>query len=248
MSDILPIISSDGSTTFFSERFGETYHSRSGAIEESKHVFIENGLKRWISSTEKMSGKQVPTCNIIEYGFGTGLNTLLTMVIAANLKAGNRAIKIRYTTIEKYPITEKDIKEINYWEFLDSLCQLLGFPEVCGYPWEELFKTLHSSPWNQETIISECFTLIKILGDFNDYHPTESIDVVYYDAFSPVAQPELWSADIFSRISANMNPGAIFATYSSKGTVKESLRSAGLKVERLPGYGSKRHMVIATKL
>lgn len=231
------IISGDGAPTLFSEEFGESYRSVSGAATESGHIFIHNCLERYTRQFTA-SGKPVPAVvNVLEYGFGTGLNALLT---AAALESGQLAegMEIRYTTVDKFPLPE-------------SICSSLEYRPEGIRNAGKLFMELHSAPWDGSmTGITEGFSIRKILSDFREYDPSAEgqwADAVYFDPFSPASEPECWSTEIFRRAAAAMTPGAVLATYSSKGDVKRALRSAGLTVIRIPGTGMKRHNLIALK-
>lgn len=234
------ILSGDGSSTIFSVNFNESYHSMSGAKRESRYLFIENGLLAKANNIIKERQKENlrnETGNIIikvlEYGFGTGLNALLTLNTLTNKELPSNFI-IEYTALEKFPLAPEEYKALNYEE-------------------NARFFSLHEAPWSkigkaEFTEIDKNFRLRKILCDFSDFvFGGELYDVVYFDPFSPDAQPKSWSREIFGRISKGMYKGAILATYSAKGIVKRTLREAGLIVYRIAGTGTKRHNVLAVK-
>ncbi len=204
----------DNSITLFNSEIGEHYHSIHGAKEESEFVFIKTGLN-FINKKN---------LNILEIGFGTGLNLILTYKNNIGLKS-----KILYDAIELYPI---DIEIINKMNFHDK---------------EEIFFSIHDSPWDKKNYISEYFVYRKINKDFVNYKLDQKYDLVYFDAFSPEKQPELWTFDIFKKIFTNMNANGVLVTYSSKGIVKRALREAGFLVERLEGPPKKRHIIRAIK-
>jgi tRNA U34 5-methylaminomethyl-2-thiouridine-forming methyltransferase MnmC len=209
----------DGSNSLLNNEINETYHSTFGAIAESNHVFIKNGLER----------VELQKINILEIGFGTGLNTFLSAIYAEEKK-----IEINFTSIEKYPLDETVFLNLNY-------SQILGYSEI--------YKKIHSSEWNNNESISSFFNLRKIKQDlliFN-FNQIDNIDIVYFDAFSPSKQPEMWNFQIFEKIYKLMNFQGILVTYTSAGTVKMALRQAGFHVSRLTGPPGKHHMVIATK-
>ncbi len=184
------------------------------------HVFINAGLRA-------VSGNQL---NILEVGFGTGLNALLTL-----LEAEQMACKIYYEAIEKYPISVDIAGQLNY-------CDILKVDA------EKYFKPLHTCTWNKAVPITADFVLKKCQADILSFAPSHTaFNLVYFDAFSPAAQPELWSVDVFSTIYQHMQSGGVLVTYSSKGLVKQSLRNAGFTIERLAGAKGKRHMLRATK-
>ncbi len=215
------IVTSDGSMSIRSRRFGETYHSHHGAITESMLVFIENGLKAVPAGLSE--------CFIFEMGFGTGFNTLLSCLYKDNLK-------IVYETVEKYPLDSA------MWEsFARS-----QWPEKT--PERFLFEEIHRAPWNQMIQLSEGFSICKQKADLLEISlPASHYHLVFFDAFSMDAQPELWNEKVFSQLFTSMRPGGILVTYSSRGEVKRNLRAAGFMLERLAGPPGKRHMLRATK-
>ena len=209
------IITSDGSHSLINRELNETYHSTHGAVQESMHVFIENGLRQ-------CAKHQI---SIFEVGFGTGLNAFLTL-----LEAEKRAIFIHYTTIELFPVEK-------------PLWSLFNFADNYAKEQKEQFYHLHSCAWETNNIISKHFTIRKIKADFTDYQPDKTFDLIFFDAFSPEKQPGLWTQERFSTLATYCNPGAILTTYCSKGIVKQALRGAGFVVERLWGAPGKRHML-----
>jgi len=190
-----------------------------GAIQESKHVFIEAGYRC-------VADKQHIT--VFEMGFGTGLNALLTKLEADRLRQ-----PVSYLTVELYPISSDEVSAANYAE-------QLGLSD-------DSFQRIHAAPWGETVRLSEHFTLTKIKGDILTLALRSGIDLVYFDAFDQEAQPELWSEQVFRKIYEAMAPNGILVTYSSKGVVKEALRAAGFFVKRLAGPPGKRHMVRAIK-
>ncbi len=209
------VISDDGSHTFYVESLDEHYHSSFGAISESKYVFIEAGL---LSSPVKDPG-------ILEIGFGTGLNALLTFVHAGR----NRRIK--YFSLEKYPLQKDEWTLLNY---------TAGNKELSKY-----FHMMHSADWNEWLLINTGFTLFKSQSDYNEFTPEGRYDIVYFDAFSPDVQPDLWCKENFEKLYRCMNKEGILVTYSAKGVVRRVLIECGFKVEKLPGPQGKRHMLRA---
>ena len=165
----------------------------------------------------------------MEVGFGTGLNALLTALLAEELQQ-----PIRYTTLEKYPIGEDVYSCLHY----DLSTEIQG---------DTLLQLLHSSPWGEDVPLSPTFTLHKVHTDLTTYLPPEGIDVIYYDAFSPEAQPELWDEVLFHRLYAAARAGAKLTTYCAKGEVRRRLQRAGFAVERLAGPPGKREVLRATK-
>jgi tRNA U34 5-methylaminomethyl-2-thiouridine-forming methyltransferase MnmC len=217
------IVTQDGSHSIFSEQFGVTYHSKYGAITESLHVFINAGLR----------AKAVvqPELAVLEVGFGSGLNAFLTW-----LEAERRNLSVRYVSIEAYPITQD---EANAFNFSDQL----------GVPHRHAdFCRLHRCAWNRKTKLSEHFSLHKKHILLEAYRPTQqTFDLIYFDAFAPQAQPELWTERIFNLMYMALRPDGALLTYCAKGDVKRALKKAGFEVEGLPGPPGKREMTRAWK-
>ncbi len=212
------ITTADNSHTIKNEQFNETYHSERGALLEAMHVFIEAGFRQ----VEKA---QVA---VFEVGFGTGLNAWLTL-----LEAEKTGQDVYYESIELYPIDISTSSSLNFAALTHGDAQL--------------FDLLHQCEWNRPVAITPRFTLHKVKCNLLDYSHQQMFDVVYFDAFSPDTQPELWTENIFQNIYSSLNPNGLLTTYSSKGLVKQNLRSAGFRVQRLQGAGGKRHMVSAVK-
>jgi tRNA U34 5-methylaminomethyl-2-thiouridine-forming methyltransferase MnmC len=212
----------DGSHTLFAPRFQEHYHSVHGAVQESMHVFINSGLKYLSPDRDRI--------NILELGFGTGLNAFLTLLYPGEAT-------IFYTGIEAYPPEAKVIAALNYPDFLAA-------PHAT-----EMFEALHAAEWNSEVFINKKFVVKKICAQMQDVGlEDETYNLVYFDAFAPEVQPELWSEAMFLHIFNAMKTGGILVTYSAKGVVKRNLRAAGFEVKRLQGPPGKRHIIRAQKL
>ena len=222
------ITTKDGSHTLFSEQFNEVYHSRHGAIEESKHVFIKSGLNFVFPSPDSEEGaRRADEVKIFELGFGTGLNTLLTM-----LEAEKRNIKIYYTAIELYPVDIDTIKALNY-------TQQLGY-EFCYGP----YHTLHLVRWNEKHQITPLFSFKKIQDSvFNHSLLANHYSLIYFDAFAYTHQPEIWSAEIFKKMYDALEPNGILVTYSSKVVIQKAMKQAGFTIEKIPGPPGRREMV-----
>jgi len=217
---IQPVITADGSITLFLPELNEHYHSIHGAVQESMHIFINSGY----------SQIRVFPARIFEAGLGTGLNSFLTFL--ASEKAGT---PVHYTTIEKFPLE-------------DNIVRLLNYPEMTDPAKTKTFKAIHDAPWGQDTRISEYFTLHKIKGDLREVQLQDSAyDLVYFDAFGPDVQPELWTEEIFNMLYHSMKESACLVTYSVKGSVKRALKAAGFSLEKLPGPPGKREITRATK-
>lgn len=210
----------DNSHTIYSEQFKEHYHSTHGAKSESLHIFINAGLQHLL----------LKSINILEVGFGTGLNALLTFD-----EAEKSNLTINYTAIEKFPVAIDLIKELNYGN-------------IIGNKYNEIFSQLHTCSWEKEIPIRSHFSITKKLIDLKNYSPPKNyFNLIYFDAFSPETQPELWSQGIFAKLFASLKTGGILTTYSSKGIVKNNLRNAGFTVKRLPGPKGKRHILRAIR-
>lgn len=220
MSNVKILCTSDGSHTLTSSEFGECYHSANGAIQESLHVFINAGLKAVLK----------PRLKVLEIGFGTGLNALLTL-----MEAEKGGYHIYYESVEKYPVDISIINQLNY-------CQHLNISR------EKYFLPIHNCAWGEAEQLTDSFTLKKVQSDLQTYLPSYfDFDLIYFDAFAPDTQPELWSVNIFATIFQHMSSGGVLVTYSSKGLVKQHLRGVGFTVKRLPGANGKRHMLQAVK-
>jgi len=213
------ITTEDGSHTLFIPELNENYHSIHGAEQESKHVFIEAGFKPFAKADK---------INILEIGFGTGLNTLLTF---CESKKNN--IEIFYTSIEKYPLTDKEVSKLNYGTKNEKR--------------KEIFTLLHKVEWESFVKISNNFNLKKIKTDLKDFIINNKFDLIYFDAFAPDIQSDLWSVTIFEKMYSCLNSGGCLTTYSAKGQVRRNMQEAGFTVERLPGPPGKREMLRALK-
>lgn len=216
------VVTGDGSHTLFIPRVNEHYHSTFGAIRESKHIFIGSGLLHFSDHSEM---------TIFEVGLGTGLNALLTI-----LEAENHHIKVNYIGIDPYPLETSVYMQLNYPYLLGLQVSL------------PMFKSIHEAPFQKIYPITQGFSFTKIKGKLEDIVLSPAtIDLVYFDAFSPEVQPELWTDKIFRKLFVAMKPGGILVTYSSKGSVSRALKLAGFKVEKLPGPPGKREITRAIK-
>jgi tRNA U34 5-methylaminomethyl-2-thiouridine-forming methyltransferase MnmC len=219
------VLTEDGSSSIYSEEVNQYYHSHFGALQESMHIFINAGLcSEYLSHLENIS--------ILELGFGTGLNALLTYFEAKEINK-----KIYYETIELYPLTPQEAAQLNY-------------PDILQYPnTKEIFTTLHSTTWDEKVVISEHFSINKRKSSAIDaQYPPNTFNLVYFDPFSPDVQPELWTKTVFESIYYSMNDNAILLTYSTKGHVKEVMRKIGFEIEKLPGPAGKREILRGRKI
>lgn len=210
-------LTDDGSHSIRVPQLNVSYHSRHGAIGESDHIFISSGLSLFLNQQN---------ISVFEMGFGTGLNTLLTFIAA-----GNR--NIYYETIEQYPIDVKTALTLNYTKVLNR-------PDL--YP---VFVKMHEAAWDKLSNISSNFVLHKRIGNVVDVNLTGSYDIVYFDAFDPVVQPELWTVSMFRKLFAVLRPGGMLLTYCSKSIVRKAMQDAGFIVEKIDGPYGKREIVRA---
>jgi tRNA U34 5-methylaminomethyl-2-thiouridine-forming methyltransferase MnmC len=211
------ITTADGSSTIEIPEMQVTYHSRHGAIQESMHVYITAGLNHLKDKHRKLS--------VLEVGFGTGLNAFLTLLYADT-------INVDYTALEPYPLLPTDVSAMNYTADLSNA---------------ELFEKLHQAKWNSEVAITDRFTLEKVPLKLQEFTTSKKFHLVYYDAFAPAAQPELWTEDIFKKIYEMVNDGGVLVTYCSKSIVRRAMIAAGFTVSKLPGPRGKREMLRAEK-
>jgi len=219
-----PVITKDGSHTISIPEMNVTYHSHHGAIQESMHVFINAGLK-YVSNILKVSDP----C-IFEMGFGTGLNALLTLI-----EAERRQQKIHYITVELFPLQVDEIILLNY-------CEQLHRKDL-----EPVFQQLHQCDWEKDISITPFFTIKKLRTNLINLSTYQPANLIYYDAFGPSAQPELWTKEIFEKLYNMLLPGGILVTYCSKSDVRRAMQAAGLIVEKIQGPRGKREMVRARK-
>ena len=215
------IVTGDGSHTIFIPEINEQYHSVKGAITESEYVYIDKGFRFC----------KVKNPTVFEVGFGTGLNCLLTLAEATRSQRHTK-----YISIEKYPLEKELIQKLNY----ESLVPGTG----------DFWEKIHFAPWNEATEISKYFTLQKIKADLIDYQfeNRDKADVVYFDAFGPDKQPEMWTPAVFLSIYNLSSENGIFVTYSAKGEVRRQLAACGFAMERLPGPPGKNQMLRGIKL
>ena len=214
----------DGSLTIYNTEMDEHYHSINGAVQESLHVFIQAGLEEILKTKTNIS--------ILEVGLGTGLNFLLTLSrLSPTLSEGEGEHSVNYTALEPFPIEKEFLKTIDYSTFVDTT----------------EFQKIHDCEFNTSITLAENFTFSKSDQKIQDITFNKTFDLVYYDAFGPRVQPEMWTLNIFEKLFAAMNPDSVFVTYCAKGEVKRFLKQAGFIVETWQGPPGKREMVRGRK-
>ena len=218
----------DGSHTIYVPELNEHYHSMNGAVQESQHVYVTAGLLHYIHTHYPVNvfnnEIQQPEIQLLEFGLGTGLNAFLTA-----LEAEKQKIKIRYVALEKFPLSQEITNQLNY-----STVNLL------------LFQEIHKSDWGNPVEITPYFILQKIAIDFTEFDFAGKYDVVYYDAFAPDKQPEVWSQELFDKTFNAMNLGGVLTTYCAKGSIRRMMQQSGFMVERIKGALGKREMLRAS--
>lgn len=212
------ITTSDGSSTLKVEQWGETYHSIHGALQEALHVYIKNGFERVTKDS----------FSILEMGFGTGLNALLTLVQSQRTEK-----KVVYHAVEGFPLSVEEVKGLNY----------VKGSELESY--EHDFELLHDVPWEQETGINDFFTLKKIKSQFEHMELNQKYDLIYFDVFGYPYQPDLWSLDMFIAMYALLSPGGLLVTYACRGVIKRAMKQAGFEIQVIQGPPGKREMLLA---
>jgi tRNA U34 5-methylaminomethyl-2-thiouridine-forming methyltransferase MnmC len=216
------VTTDDGSHTIHHTLLGENYHSLHGAVQESRHVFIKTGLNTFVKNEQPL--------NILEIGLGTGLNAFLSFI-----ETIDQDLRIKYTAVEPYPVHEALIKELNYPRVLKA------------ENWSNLFENLHNCSWSLDIKLSEQFNFIKINSPLHKTDLAPVFDLIYFDAFSPEIQPEMWSLDVFQKLHNSLKDGGCLVTYCAKGEVKRTMKAAGFKVESHDGPPGKREIVKAVK-
>lgn len=214
------ILTKDGSTSIFLPELNETYHSRFGAIQEAKHVFIKNGLSLF-------NDKSV---SILEIGFGTGLNAFITFLETLETNQS-----VNYVGVEAYPVEVEMVKKLNYVSALNATTYQSNFEEI------------HQSDWESESRIASHFSLTKRRQKFEEISDSNAFDLIYFDAFGFDVQPELWSKVIFQKMYDALLPKGVLVTYACRTSIKSAMINAGFRVEKLPGAPGKREMLRAFK-
>jgi len=210
----------DGSTTIHLEEWNESYHSKHGAIQEAKHVFIKNGLSLFKNRT----------ISILEIGFGTGLNAFISFLEGQAFEQN-----IDYVGVEAYPVAPEEILSMNYVDELNAQSEL------------GIFEKMHKSSWNEKIMLSDSFSLTKRQQFFQEIDDVAQFDLIYFDAFGYRVQPELWSTEIFRKMYNALKDNGVLVTYAARGVVKRSMIEVGFRVEKLEGPPGKREMFRAFK-
>ncbi|CAM3981987.1 tRNA (5-methylaminomethyl-2-thiouridine)(34)-methyltransferase MnmD [Flavobacterium sinopsychrotolerans] len=211
----------DGSTTIQIKEWDECYHSKHGAIQEAKHVFIKNGLS--LFENQKIS--------ILEIGFGTGLNAFITLLEAKKMHQ-----TIDYVGVEAYPISVDEVLLMNYVSELNATEESV------------LFDRMHESNWDEQIVLNNDFILTKRKQFFEEIDDENKFDLIYFDAFGYRVQPELWSTAIFEKMYKSLKKNGVLVTYAARGVVKRSMIEVGFTVEKLAGPPGKREMFRARKV
>ncbi|WP_420601647.1 tRNA (5-methylaminomethyl-2-thiouridine)(34)-methyltransferase MnmD [Flagellimonas sp.] len=214
------ITTADGSKTIQIEDWDEQYHSKHGAIQEAYHVFIDHGLMLFQNTAIK----------ILEIGFGTGLNALITL-----MEMEKQNLQIQYVGVEAFPVSMEEVEQLEY-------CMQLNAPEN-----QSLFDKMHASEWEKTISITSNFSLQKQKKDFKSINDTDLFNLIYFDAFGARVQPELWTEEIFLKMYNALQEKGVLVTYAAKGSVRRALQAVGFTVERLPGPPGKREMLRAAK-
>ena len=223
----------DGSYTLHIPEWDEQYHSKNGAIAEALHVFIKEGLHHWYSQN---SSSEI---SIMEIGFGTGLNSILTY-----LEAEKNSWKIHYTGIEAYPLTVDEAQSLNYASILNDL-----YSDKVPSKLEvgKIFSALHEGPWEEKITISSDFILTKQKKFFSEITDEQHFNLIYFDAFGIRVQPELWTEEIFQKMYNALKSNGVLVTYAANGNARRAMQAVGFTVERLSGPPGKKEMLRATK-
>jgi len=216
------MITGDGSHSVCIPERKISYRSKYGAIRESKHIFIDAGLRPLMHT--------LPVIHVLEIGFGTGLNALLTLQLASQ-----NGQMVAYETVEKYPLEKSFTIKMNY-------CSALGQPGL-----QPVFEKLHDCAWGRENTLSSWFRILKLQRDIIEYRPAHFVHLIFFDPFDPHVQPELWERTIFDKLFLMMMPGAALLTYSSSGKVRRAMEAAGFIVQKMPGPPHKREIIKALK-
>ena len=222
------ILTSDGSKTIFLPEWNEHYHSKHGAIQEAYHVFIKHGLYHYCHS--ERSEESHKSISILEVGFGTGLNAFITL-----LEAEKFELNIDYVGVEAFPVKMDELLQLNYPLQLSAENK------------SDIFKKMHQISWETSHHISNNFRLTKLQQDFLNIQAEDECDLIYFDAFGPRVQPELWTESMFEKMFNALKQNGVLVTYSVKGSVRRAMKKVGFDVKKCPGPPGKREMLKAIK-
>ncbi|RXG26894.1 tRNA U34 5-methylaminomethyl-2-thiouridine-forming methyltransferase MnmC [Leeuwenhoekiella marinoflava DSM 3653] len=215
----------DGSTTIQLVEWNEQYHSMHGAVQEARHVFLKMGFDFFIEKNPETA-----QLHILEIGFGTGLNALLTLI-----HAENAPLVLNYEGVEAYPVSAEELKQLNYLEAIKA------------ERYEGVFNKMHQADWETAATITEKFQLKKRQQTFETVTDQNQHNLIYFDAFGARVQPELWGEAIFLKMYEALKFGGVLVTYAAKGSVRRAMQAVGFEVQRLPGPPGKREMLRGTK-
>jgi tRNA U34 5-methylaminomethyl-2-thiouridine-forming methyltransferase MnmC len=214
----------DGSSTLYVPALNEHYHSTHGAVQEAMHVYLGAALEPALAS-----GKS--PVRVLEIGFGTGLNALLTLQRGLTMP-----VAVAYDTIEKYPLSGEVIASLQAERYLLN-------PELLGF-----YEQLHAAAWDEAVPLLPRFLLRKMTGALQETHLAANYyNVIYFDAFAPEKQPDMWTDEVFAQLYEAASPGCLLTSYCAKGSFRRSLKAAGWLIEKLPGPAGKREMTRASK-
>jgi tRNA U34 5-methylaminomethyl-2-thiouridine-forming methyltransferase MnmC len=220
-----PELTADGSYTLYIPEIDEHYHSTNGAVVEALHVYLREGLGHWLELHPEAKAVRV-----LEVGFGTGLNAFLTL-----LRSEELAVSVSYTTLELYPLAPEQVASLRY-------------PEAAGAGARQHdFAALHAAPWGVAAELTPTFTLEKRRLDLTQESLCGEFDVVFFDAFAPDKQPEMWTEAVMRKVASVLPAGAVLTTYCAKGAVRRGWRDVGFTMERIPGPPGKREMIRGTR-
>lgn len=223
-NELTIVTTADGSKTIYNPQVGENYHSRNGALQESEHVFLNSGLRFFLA------GNEVSEVSVLEVGFGTGLNFLLSADFCTK-----RELKLNYVGIEAYPLSREMISQTGYEQYIAN-----GF-------WEQ-FNSNYPASLAGPVQLNPYISLHTALTQLMDFKSDQQFDVIYFDAFASANQPEMWNEEAINHTIKYLKPNGIFVTYAITGNLKRQLKSLGLKIEKAPGAAGKREMLRGTLL
>ncbi|GAA3967868.1 tRNA (5-methylaminomethyl-2-thiouridine)(34)-methyltransferase MnmD [Mucilaginibacter dorajii] len=223
MTNLSIVTTADGSKTIYNAQVGELYHSRNGALQESQHVFVNSGLEYFLNQTN--AGE----VSILEIGFGTGLNFLLSADVCSS-----KNINLNYTGIEAYPLTSQMMSETGYEAYTPAAL------------WASYLSNYPQALTSPVSINNNCkleIAAVKLL----DFTSASQYDIIYFDAFAASRQPEMWEQAAISHVAGFLKPGGVFVTYAITGNLKRMLKALDLKIEKVPGAAGKREMLRGVK-